>query len=202
MIEDSIFECLTSFVKLLNTRYTIHLGRAGKTAAFEIGFTKHDCYHLMGLHYLEDRRDHRGRNFIFDELLVSADARRHIAESSFIDDNIRDRIRFTGMLEALLDDNSTIFRYNPKRLPFFSRIKAEYLLDNIAYGREVYLFLDKRRDSDERFCRSIFPRTTHDYSTGQTIWTLLYKEKNLPDGTTAILYHHKGYKLPEPVDLQ
>ena len=46
MIEDSIFECLTSFVKLLNTRYTIHLGRAGKTAAFEIGFTKHDCYHL------------------------------------------------------------------------------------------------------------------------------------------------------------
>ena len=78
MIEDSILKCLTSFSKLLDTRYIMHLGRAGKTVSFEIGFTKHDCYHLMGLHYLKDRRDNRGRNYIFDELLASADARKHI----------------------------------------------------------------------------------------------------------------------------
>ena len=157
LIENSILECLTSFSKLLDTHYTIHLGRAGKTISFEIGFTKHDCYHLMGLHYLEDRRDNRGRNYIFDGLLTSADARKHIATSSFIDDNVRDRILFTGMLETLLDDNDTIFRYNPKRLQFFSRIKAEYLLNNTAHDREVFIFLDKREGSDERFCRSIFP---------------------------------------------
>ncbi|MBR1477535.1 MAG: hypothetical protein IJ608_06200 [Lachnospiraceae bacterium] len=196
MIEDSILECLTSFCKLLDTRYTIHLGRAGKNLSFDIGFDKQDCYHLMGLHYLQDRRDNRGRNYIFDELLSSADARNHIASSSFIDDNVRDRILFTGMLEKLLDDNSTVFRYNRKRLQFFSQIEAEYLLDNIAQGQEVYLFLDKREDSEDRFCRSIFPKTNRDYSFGQARWTLLYKKKYLPDGTESVLYHNKNYVLP------
>ena len=193
MIEDSILKCLTSFSKLLDTRYIMHLGRAGKTVSFEIGFTKHDCYHLMGLHYLKDRRDNRGRNYIFDELLASADARKHIATSTFFDDNVRDRILFTGMLETLLDDNNTIFHYNPKRLQFFSRIKAEYLLDNTAHNREVFIFLDNRKDSNERFCRSIFPKTSRDYAFGQARWTLLYKKKLLSDGTETILYHHKGY---------
>ena len=87
----------------------------------------------MGLHYLEDRRDNRGRNYIFDELLSSEDARKHVASSSCIDDNVRDRILFTGMLEKLLDDNSTVFHYNHKRLQFYSRIEAEYLLDNCLW---------------------------------------------------------------------
>lgn len=195
MIEDSILECLTSFCNLLNTRYTIHLGRAGKTTSFDIGFNKQDCYHLMGFHYLEDRRDNRGRNYIFDELISSADARKYMADSSFIDDNIRDRILFTGMLEELLDDNSTVFRYNPRRLQFFSQIEAEYLLDNTSHKREVYLFIDKRKDSDDRFCRSIFPKTTLDYTYGQAKWTLLYKKKYLPDGSESVLYHNKNYVL-------
>ena len=196
MIEDSILECLTSFSKLLDTRYSIHLGRAGKTASFDIGFTKHDCYHLMGLHYLKDRRDNRGRNYIFDELLASPKARKRVATSSFLNDNVRDRILLTAKLEVLLDDNSTIFHYNPKRLQFYSRIKAEYLLNNTIQGRDVYLFLDRRSHSDEMFCRSIFLRTNHDYTFGQARWTLLYKKKFSPDGTESVLYHHKNYILP------
>ena len=196
MIEDSILECLLSFSKLLDTTYTIHLGRAGKTLSFNLSFTKTDCYHLMGLHYLGDRHDNRGRNYIFDELIASKDARKHIATSSYIDDNVRDRIFFTGMLEKLLDDNSTIFRYNHRRLQFFSKIEAEFLLDNIAQEREVYLFLDKRSDCEDYYCRSIFPRTTRDYTYGQPKWTLLYKKKSMSDGTETVLYHHKGYELP------
>ena len=66
--------------------------------------------------------------------------------------------------------------------------------------RDVYVFLDKREDSDERFCRSIFPRTTRDYTIGQPKWTLLYKKKYLPDGTKSVLYQHKGYNPDEQDD--
>ena len=57
---------------------------------------------------------------------------------------------------------------------------------------DVYLFLDKRSDSDERYCKSIFPRTNHDYEAGQAVWTLLYKEK-IVNGVSTVLYQHRGY---------
>ena len=165
---------------------------------FSLDFTKEDCYHLMGLHYLKDRKDNRGRNYIFDELMASSEARSHIALSSFIDENVSDRIHFTSLLESLLDDNHTIFRYNPKRLRFYTMIQADYLLDNYSDGREVYLFLDKRASSDFHFCRSIFPKRDRDYTDGQAKWTLLYKEKRKAGEAPAILYKHLGYDPEEP----
>ena len=193
MVENNILNCLQSFSKLLDTEYIFHLGRAGKHMRFSLDFTKEDCYHLMGLHYLKDRKDNRGRNYIFDELMASPDARAHIALSSFLDENVCDRIHFTSLLESLLDDNHTIFRYNPKRLRFYTMIQADYLLDNISGEREVYLFLDKRTSSAFHFCRSIFPKRDRNYIDGQAKWTLLYKEKQKAGEEPVILYKHRDY---------
>lgn len=197
MIEQDILTCLQSFTKLLDTTYVFHLGRAGKHMRFSLDFSKEDCYHLMGLHYLKDRKDNRGRNYIFDELMESEDARAHMAMSEFIDENVRDRIHFTSLLETMLDDNHTIFRYNPKRLRFYTMIEADYLLENFPENREVYLFLDKRTTSAYHFCRSIFPKKDRDYTDGQAKWTLLYKEKTKAKGEPTVLYRHIGYNPEE-----
>ena len=197
MIEQNILNCLQSFSKLLDTTYIFHLGRAGKHMHFSLDFSKEDCYHLMGLHYLKDRKDNRGRNYIFDELMESEDARAHMALSDFIDENVCDRIYFTSLLESMLDDNHTIFRYNPKRLRFYTMIEADYLLENFPENREVYLFLDKRTTSDYHFCRSIFPKRDRDYTDGQAKWTLLYKEKTKAKGEPEVLYRHTGYNPEE-----
>ncbi len=196
MKPETLLACIQAIDNLIGTKYHIHLGRAGKLAAFTITFKKEDVYHLMGLHYLQDRIDNRNRGKIFDSLLTDPIYRHRIASSSHWSEDLSSRVACATMLEKMLDDNSTVFRYNHKRLPFFSQIEAEYLLDNTSYGREVYLFIDKREDSDDRFCRSIFPKTTHDYSYGQAKWTLLYKKKHLPDGTEFVLYHNKNYVLP------
>lgn len=195
MIENDILSCIASFSTLLDTHYNIHLGRSGKTISFQIGFSKQDCYHLMGLHHLEDRKDNRGRNFIFDELLKSEEKRKNIASSSYIDQNIIDRIYYTGKLEQILDDNKTIFRYNQKSNYPYSQIEAEYLLDNFIDNREIYIFIDKRENSEERFCRSLFTKSNLDYTKRQAKWTLLYKEKVISDNSSIILFHNKNYIL-------
>ena len=203
MKSDTLLACVQAFDKLIGTEYNIHLGRAGKLVKFTVTFEKKDCFHLMGLHYLQDRRDNRNRAVIFDEILTNPKYRHRIASSMHWNDDLENRVACTIILEQLLDDNSTVFRYNPQRLFFQSHIKAEYLMANSDYSirpdftADVYLFLDKRNtesDTSERFCKSIFPKRDHDFTEYQAKWTLLYKEKTDPDGTISVLYQHKGYE--------
>lgn len=59
---------------------------------------------------------------------------------------------------------------------------------------DAYLFIDKRSGSDDRYCKSIFPKNDCDYTRGQTKWTLLYKEKEcISTGESEILYKHRSY---------
>lgn len=143
MKSETLLACVQAFDNLIGTKYSICLGRSGKLATFTITIDKDDAYHLMGLHYLQDRIDKRNRGKIFDALLTDPVYRHRIASSSHWSDDLSNRVACVTILEKLLDDNSTVFRYNNKRLQFLSQIEAEYLLDNTAHGREVYIFIDK-----------------------------------------------------------
>ena len=202
-MEKRILDCITSFQNLIDLRYHFVLGRAGKHMSFNLTFELGDCHHLMGLHYLADRPDRRNREKIIHELLTSEDFRRNIASSIYWDTDLINRLNCTTHLESFLDDNSTIFRYNEKRTRFYSRIKAEYLLDQVTTEQEVYLFIDKRASSDDRFCRSIFPKDDRDYAEGQARWALLHKTKeHISSKTTETLFQHKAYTPGEDPTAQ
>ena len=204
MQEEQLLECVQKFNQLLYTRYHLVLGRARRSVEFTVTFDKTDCHHLMGIHYLADRNDKRGRNIIFDDLLHSAESRRYFASSEYWNDELSDRVFCTTNLENILDDDSTVFRYHHKKLQFFSKIQAKYLVDYSHSDADhsdipdLYLFLDKRKDSDERYCKSVFAKgTNRDYSERQERWTVLFKEKeNIVSGEKTILYQHKSYIRP------
>lgn len=79
-------------------------------------------------------------------------------------------------IEQLLDDNRLVFRYNTK-LNQFSLIEAEYLLSTPHKGKDIYIFIAKNEVSGTYYCRSFFPKEQTDYTKGQAIYTMLYKEK-------------------------
>ena len=200
MKPDTLIACAQAFNNLIGTKYIIHLGRAGKLAKFTVTFEKEDCFHLMGLHYLIDRRDNRNRGLILDELLTNPKYRHRVASSKHWIHDLENRVACTTVLEQILDDNNTIYRYNPKRLFFHSQIKAEYLLVESSFAvtpdfnSDVYLFIDKRdSEKTDRYCKSIFPKRDHDFTENQAKWTLLYKEKINANSASIILYQHKGY---------
>ena len=199
MTSEILLDCAQSFNSIIGTQYIIHLGRAGKHKIFRITIDKEDAHHLMGLHYLLDYPDRRNRAKIFDDILQSKKYREHLASSDYWNKDLETRITCTSLLSAILDDNGTIFHYNPKRLTFYSKIKADYLIAQENYHlsdevfSDIYLFIDKRSHSEDHFCKSIFPKSLRDYTHNQTIWHLLYKEKISPDGTSTILFKHLNY---------
>lgn len=182
-----IKDCVNAFIPLLNTEYQIVLGRKGVTVILKITFDKRDCFHLMGLQYLIDRPElNRDRGKIFDGIVAGSITTEQVESSDFYK-KIEDRINYLPLLEALLDSNDTIFKYN-QRINMYSMISADYLMKNNMEENNLYLFLSHSSD-DKYFCKSFFPEKKKDYTKNQASWTLLYKKKcNISTGKEIILY--------------
>lgn len=185
----NIYDCVDAFFPLLDTEYEIILGRKDVSTALNIGFDKRDCYHLMGLQYLVDRPElNRDRGKIFDAMRERSITLEQVESSDFYS-QIENRIHFLPLLEELLDNNETVFKYNQKA-NCFSMIQANYLMKNHIEGRNLFLFLSLNKDN-KYFCRSFFPQDQKDYTQNQASWTLLYKKKKyISTGKEVILYNH------------
>lgn len=171
----NIYDCVNSFVSLLDTQYHLILGRKGIAVSLQIIFDKKDCFHLMGLQYLTDRPElSRDRGKIFDEIKERKITIEQI-ESSDLYHKIAERVDMLPLLEELFDGNDTIFKYNQK-INAFSMIEADYLMKNRVEDKNIFLFLAKNKE-DRYFCRSFFPEERKDYAKNQASWTLLYKKK-------------------------
>ena len=183
----NIKDCVNAFLPLLNTEYEIVLGRKGVAVTLRIAFDKKDCFHLMGLQYLIDRPElNRDRGKVFDEIVAGSITTEQVESSDFYK-KIEDRINYLPLLEALLDSNDTIFKYN-QRINMYSMISADYLMKNNMEENNLYLFLSHSSD-DKYFCKSFFPEKKKDYTKNQASWTLLYKKKcNISTGKEIILY--------------
>lgn len=98
-----------------------------------------------------------------------------ILQSRYFND-IQNRLQSFVNIEKLIDSNQLIFKYNTHNNSL-SVIQAEYLLSTPYCNNDIYIFLDKNKNTGNYFCRSFFPKDKKDYTIGQTSYTLLYKEK-------------------------
>ena len=184
-----IYTSAKAYEQLLDIEYHIILGKKNKTVELIIFFDENHFFHLAGFQYLEDLPDilRSRRDIVYNKILNGLITSQQVSASSFYS-KISDRIDFLSYLEQIIDDNKTIFKYNPK-LEAFSAIQADFLLKNEVKTRNVFTFLSKDSDSGKYFCRSFFPQIDKDYSIGQSNWTLLFKKKiQKSTGNETVLY--------------
>lgn len=185
---DKLYDCANAFEKLLDIQYRIIVGRKGKATELCIGFSKLDFHHLMGLGKLKDLRiATHNRSIVFDEIISGKITYETISKSRYLS-LIENRFRPLTQIETLFDDNRLIFRYN-KKINQFSLIEADYLLSTPYAENDIYIFISKQKNAEQYFCRSFFPKEQKDYTKGQAIYTMLYKEKiHLSTGEIQIQY--------------
>lgn len=181
---DKLKECALIFKSLLQIEYKIILGRKGTLTEFNINFEETDFHHMVGLQKLKDTPYSKGaRSKIFNDILNDKITYDMISSSVFFEIDtekdiigVKERINSFLHIKELLDSNNIYFKYSPNRNAS-SKINAEYILETNYLEEIIYVFLDKRNNSDKRFCRSFFPKSIKDYTLRQTKMTLLYKEK-------------------------
>lgn len=204
---DKLQACAAAFVKLMDIKYHIVIGRKGKAVNIGLGFEAVDFHHLMGLHKLKDiealsgKREKVFRDILSGHILLSS------IEKSLYFKQIERRIEPFTDLEKILDDNRLVFKYNEKAHSF-SLIQAEYLLSTPYKANEIYIFLDKKDVDGQFFCRSFFPKENKDYTIGQPTYTLLFKEKTtVSTGEKVVQYDrlslsHKKAEIVTPSVVQ
>ncbi len=185
---DQLLRCAAAYHKLLDITYKIILGRKGQRSELQIIFEPVSFHHLIGLHKLTDLRIARAnREKVFLDILNGKITYNFISQSKYFQLIERRFLPFSS-LESLLDQNRLVFRYNMKSNRF-SLIEADYLLSTPFIENDVYIFLAKHEDTEQYFCRSFFPKEQKDYTKGQAVCTMLYKEKIcLSKGTVQIQY--------------
>lgn len=186
---DRLQNCAISFQALLDKQYHMVIGRKGKTVDLTIEFTPWDFHHLMGLGKLKDLRiAQQNREQVFFNIITGAVSENEVGKSRYIK-KIENRFDPFSKIEQLLDDNDLIFRYNEKQQPF-SSIQADYLLSSPYIGNDIYIFIAEKEQPGLYFCRSFFPKESKDYTIGQAVYTLLFKEKiTLSTGVRAVQYN-------------
>lgn len=185
---DSLLACAKAFENLLPVKYHIIIGRKGKSVDLTVSFEALEFHHLVGLHKLHDLRLSRAnREKVFSQILSGQITLDEVKKSRYFC-RIQKRLEPFQKIEELFDKNDLIFRYNQK-LQSFSLIEAEYLLSTPYECTDVYIFLDKKDEAGNFFCRSFFPKEEKDYAKGQAVYTLLKKEKiNTSTGTLQLQY--------------
>lgn len=185
---DGLLTCAKAFEDLLPVKYHIIIGRKGKSVDLTVSFEAVEFHHLVGLHKLHDLRLSRAsREKVFSQILSGQITLDDIKKSRYFC-NIQNRLEPFQKIEALFDKNDLVFRYN-RKLQALSLIEAEYLLSTPHEYTDVYIFLDKKDEAGNFFCRSFFPKEDRDYTKGQAVYTLLKKEKiNTDTGTVQVQY--------------
>lgn len=185
---DQLYECAAAYQKLLHVNYKIILGRKGKLFELRICFEPLHFHHLIGLHKLGDLRIAReNREKVFKRILDGRITYDFIARSRYFHVIERRLIPFAHF-ETILDQNKLVFRYSSKK-NMFSLIETDYLLSTPHDDSDVYIFLAETPSMGTYFCQSFFPKEERDYTAGQTIYTMLYKEKiDLDTGEITVQY--------------
>ena len=173
---DKLIECAKAFESLLDTQYRIIIGRKGKTVELLIEFKEMDFHHIMGLGKLKDLRIARqNREEVFADIIDGAITYDTISKSRYID-HISNRLYPLSQIEHIFDGNRLVFRYSVKQ-NVFSLIEADFLLSTPLSGKDIYIFIAKKEDTNLYYCRSFFPKENKDYTIGQAAYTMLFKEK-------------------------
>ena len=181
-----LFEAASAWNNLLNVSYQITYGKKGKLYHISLSFEPDQFLHLSGIHYIDDvdfQRPYNKRNFVSLLLSKEIDAAKIEQSANWVD--IKGRLEALVRLEKILDTDFSLYLFRGDNLPFYSDVKANFLIRNLQTGDVVFLFVDG--PLDKSFCRSVFSMTDRDYSMGQKKVGLLKKVK-YNNGAAETLY--------------
>jgi hypothetical protein len=197
-IMNQLLESAQSFLQLCDYEYHYIIGRKGQTKQIILGFSPEDFHHLAGLHKIRDNDFLRTakRQKVFNSILDGEITDEVLASSQYYTE-IQDRIALVSKLETLLESSELIFRFSDRKLPFYSRIDADYLLE-CKLENTVYVFLIACSEENHYRCKSLFYKRTYDYTNGQERYTLLKTVKRNPNTMEeTVLYCRPGFEAPE-----
>lgn len=187
-----LYNCAKNWEGLLNTEYLIEYFYLKKHIKIHLIFQYEDFEHLAGFQYLGDIElpTYSNKNLI-----------EKILDNKITDEMIQKSKEYQKMVEPRLQALSNInefllsfylYHYNPKKYPFYTDIKANFLLQSKTLNNVSFFFAVKN-ENIYTGC-SIFEKTIKDFTINQKRINIQKITKmDTTTNTSIVIYKNSSY---------
>lgn len=192
---DLLYDAAAAWKKLLDYRYEIIWGKRGTQYSISLDFKADEFYHLAGFPHMKDIQFpvRFPQTIMMEKVLDKVITQEMIQHSQFYEKTVRSKLMALVRLEQMLNNCPNVYQFNPRKLNFFTRITADYLLSDDQNG-VLFLFTETVQDGTRTYSKSTFMMDQQDFQTNQTQMKLLMlKRIDAITGESTILYCKPGF---------
>lgn len=178
--------------ELTEYRYLFSYGYKKKLYTINLTFSYEDYPHLAGFQYLKDiSLPNYTSAKIVKRILADKISFEQIQKASQYDKMVKPRLEAIIHFKKALDNDFSLYSFMPQMYPFFTNIKADFLLASHIDIASYIFIIHTSPNGDAKcdfLCCSAFTQGNRDYEINQRKYTLLKKERlHIPTNTSSIL---------------
>lgn len=192
---DLLYDAAVAWNKLRQYKYEIICGKNKKLYPIVLYFESQEFYHLAGFPHMKDITFpvRFSQSKMLSKVLDSTITERLISKSENYEKIVKRKLTAIIHLEQLLNGCSSVYMFNPMKLPFYTDIHAKYLLVD-EKTHVVFLFTDTENNGESYFSRSTFIMDDHDFRVNQSKMTVLQvKRTNLSTKDEEIRFRKDSF---------
>ena len=189
---DIFYQAASVWNELTDYHYLFTYGYKNKLHEINLTFSPGDFPHLAGFQYLKDislprYNPEKTVARILDGTINSG----QIQKAAQYEDMIVPRLEALVRMKDTLDNNFNLFSYMPCMYPFYTQIKADYLISCHSDITSFVFIIQAHENGTAKcdyLCCSAFKQGDRDYEANQRSRALLKKERiHISTNTTTIL---------------
>lgn len=194
---DIFYQAASVWNELTEYKYLLTYGYKNKLYEINLIFSLEDFPHLAGFQYLKDialprYNPQKTVSRILDGTIKSE----QIQKAAQYKKMIVPRLEALMRMKDTLDNDFHLFSYILRMYPFYTQIKADYLISHHSDVTSFVFIIQTNADSsakNEYLCCSAFQQGERDYESNQRPRTLLKKERiHISTNTSTMLYNIIG----------
>jgi len=190
---DFLYQSALAWKKLTEYTYRLIYGYKKQLHPINLTFSFEDYPHLAGFQYLKDISL---PNFtsakIVDRILEDRISFEQIKKAHLYEEMVRPRLEALIHLKYSLDNDFTLYSFQPKVYSFVTAIKADYLISSHTNVHSFIFIIQATKDGAAKcdfLCCSAFRQGDRDYESNQKHFTLLRKERlHIPNNTSTLFF--------------
>lgn len=189
---DIFYQAAFAWRELTEYNYLFTYGYKHKLYEINLTFSPEDFPHLAGFQYLKDiSLPKYNPQKTVSRILDGTIKLEQIQKSAGYEEMIVPRLEALVRMKDALDNDFILFSYMPCMYPFYTQIKADYLISCHSDVTNYIFIIQANADGItkiDHLCCSAFQQGERDYETNQRSRALLKKERiHISTNTSTVL---------------
>ena len=179
--------------EIIEYRYLFVYGYKKQLYPINLIFSLNEYPHLAAFQYAKDiALPNYSSAKIADRVIEGKISFDTLKKATQYKDMIKPRLEALIHLKESLDNEFNIYSFMPRMYPFYTTIKADYLISSHTNINNFIFIINTNSQNESKcdfLCCSTFEKGKRDYETNQRARTLLKKERiHIPSNTSVIFF--------------